>query len=281
MKTIPVSAELLPCPFCGGDVQFHKDEECSGCHFIQCGQCQAFFDFATTADPENECETVDSLRAHISGAWNRRASPQDSAGATAWLPMNTAPRDGSLVRLLVEFEDHATEDEDGPCPTIGANNHDNDGEDTWLFAGWDWCHDLFTQGVGKPIGWLPMLDTTPQPAGQAGEVAGDYTLERDLMGAMHIKWGDFDFIQIQYQWPYTDNASTRRLAERIVELLAAAPKAPEGREDAFALMREALRKVSDRLEAFIDDEMDMPHSSMEVCKGICDAALSAAQAGGE
>ena len=63
------------------------------------------------------------------------------------------------------------------------------------------------------------------------------------------------------------------------EMLAAAPKAPEGREDAFELMREALRKVSDRLEAFIDDEMDMPHSSMEVCKGICDAALSAAQAG--
>ena len=64
-------------------------------------------------------------------------------------------------------------------------------------------------------------------------------------------------------------------------MLAAAPKAPEGREDAFALMREGLRKVSDRLEAFIDDEMDMPHSSMEVCKGICDAALSAAQDKGE
>ena len=34
------SEELKPCPFCGGDVSFHKDEECPGCHLIQCGQCR-------------------------------------------------------------------------------------------------------------------------------------------------------------------------------------------------------------------------------------------------
>ena len=66
------SEELKPCPFCGGDVSFHKDEECPGCHLIQCGQCRAFFDFATTADPENESETVDALREAIAPAWNRR-----------------------------------------------------------------------------------------------------------------------------------------------------------------------------------------------------------------
>lgn len=64
----------------------------------------------------------------------------------------------------------------------------------------------------------------------AAQDAAEYTLERDLMGAMHIKWGDFDFIQIQYQWPYTDNASTRRLAERIVELLSA-PAHPAPRNE--------------------------------------------------
>ena len=49
------------------------------------------------------------------------------------------------------------------------------------------------------------------------------TIERDMMGAMHIKLGEFDFIQIQYQYPYTDNASTRQLAERIAAMLAATP----------------------------------------------------------
>lgn len=64
--------ELLSCPFCGGDVSFHKDEECPGCHLVQCGQCRAFFDFATGADPGNDCESVDALRAAIAPMWNRR-----------------------------------------------------------------------------------------------------------------------------------------------------------------------------------------------------------------
>ena len=76
---------------------------------------------------------------------------------TVWNSMDSAPRDGKMVRLLVDFEDHATEDSPDPCPTIGANNFEGDGEDVWLFAGWDWCHDRFTQGTGKPIGWLPFL----------------------------------------------------------------------------------------------------------------------------
>ena len=76
-----------------------------------------------------------------------------------WRDMETAPKDGTLVRLLVEFEDHSTEDET-EAPTIGANNFDNDEQDEWLFAGWCWTHDHWTQGKGTPIGWLPMIDTT-------------------------------------------------------------------------------------------------------------------------
>lgn len=53
----------------------------------------------------------------------------------------------------------------------------------------------------------------------AVKVPAGITIDRDLMGTMHIKCGDFDFIQIQYQYPYTDNASTRRLAEQIAALL--------------------------------------------------------------
>ena len=82
-----MSEELKLCPFCGGDVQFHKDEECSGCHLIQCGQCRAFFDFATGADPENNCESVDALRGAIVPLWNRRvlafAQPVSDGGQRA------------------------------------------------------------------------------------------------------------------------------------------------------------------------------------------------------
>lgn len=45
------------------------------------------------------------------------------------------------------------------------------------------------------------------------------TIEKDLFGTIHIKLGDFDFIQIQYQYPYTDNASQNRIARRIQEML--------------------------------------------------------------
>lgn len=77
-----------------------------------------------------------------------------------WRDMATAPRDGTLVRLLVEFTEHATEDSEAmPSPTIGANSFDHTGEDLWQLAGWSWEQDCFTQGEGEPVGWLPMLDT--------------------------------------------------------------------------------------------------------------------------
>lgn len=85
-----------------------------------------------------------------------------------WRDMATAPRDGTLVRLLVEFTEHATEDAD-QAPTIGANNFDNDGEDRWQFAGWCWSHDHFTEGKGTPIGWLPLLEEPRRIAPQQQE----------------------------------------------------------------------------------------------------------------
>lgn len=74
-----------------------------------------------------------------------------------WRDMSTAPRDGTMLRLLVEFEEHSTEDAD-QAPTIGANNFDNDEVDEWKFPGWCWTHDHFVEGKGVPVGWLPMLD---------------------------------------------------------------------------------------------------------------------------
>lgn len=92
-----------------------------------------------------------------------------------WNPMETAPRDGTLLRLLVDFTGHATEDSDR-APTIGSNSFDDTGEDVWQFAGWSWSQDCYTQGEGTPVGWLPMLDKehhdrTVAPAPVAGEAA--------------------------------------------------------------------------------------------------------------
>ncbi|MCP1617006.1 MULTISPECIES: hypothetical protein [Pseudomonadaceae] len=80
-----------------------------------------------------------------------------------WQPMETAPKDGTLLRLLVEFEDHPIDDGAGPFATVGTNYRDNTGEDAWQIVGWCWEQDRFIDGVGTPIGWLPMLAATPTP----------------------------------------------------------------------------------------------------------------------
>ncbi len=84
------------------------------------------------------------------------------------LPMSMAPKDGTVVRLLVQHDGTSFEDSDDAAWTIGFNNHGNTGEDRWQFAGWCWTHDHITEGVGKPLGWLPMLDgPSPAPAGDS------------------------------------------------------------------------------------------------------------------
>ena len=90
------------------------------------------------------------------------AAPPAQAVELGPRPINTAPRDGTMVRLLVQFEDNATEDTAEPAWTIGACNDDNVGEDErvgWQFAGWCWTHDHFTEGKGTPVGWLPLIDS--------------------------------------------------------------------------------------------------------------------------
>lgn len=85
-----------------------------------------------------------------------------------WMPMETAPTDGTLVLLLVEGEDagHRTED-DVRWRTIGGNNGDNDGEYRWQFAGWSWEQDHFMDGDGTPVGWQP-LPAPPSGAPEEG-----------------------------------------------------------------------------------------------------------------
>lgn len=89
--------------------------------------------------------------------------------------MDTVPRDGTMVRLLVEFTANCVEDSTEPCWTIGANTFDNDGIDEWKFAGWDWCSDQFTQGAGTPIGWLPIIPTDEALSAQFRDAYMDWS----------------------------------------------------------------------------------------------------------
>ncbi len=115
---------------------------------------------------KGNCAEVAALRAALA----ETAPVQEPV---AWLPMDTAPKDGTHVFLQVEFEDHAMEDGPAPQQTIGSNTSENDGgPDEWQFAGWDWVHDRYTQGVGTPVSWLPktaLLALVQQPAMQEPE----------------------------------------------------------------------------------------------------------------
>lgn len=95
-------------------------------------------------------EEVDEALAPYANGWVARMP----------FPMALAPRDGRLLRLLVDYSDgeHPLDDE-LEAWTFGHNNYDNDGEDRWRFAGWCWSHDHFTEGRGTPIGWLPEYES--------------------------------------------------------------------------------------------------------------------------
>jgi hypothetical protein len=82
-------------------------------------------------------------------------SQSDKADLGDWLPLSSAPRDNTLLLLLMSGGQNMTEDAE-IWVTIGGNSLEHTGENIWKMAGWDWCFDQFTVGDGEPIGWLPL-----------------------------------------------------------------------------------------------------------------------------
>lgn len=68
-----------------------------------------------------------------------------------YLPMEDAPEDGTMVRLLASHPHATTRDDSKAFWTIGL--HTDEG---WQAAGWDWSHDTFISCKPIPLGWLPM-----------------------------------------------------------------------------------------------------------------------------
>ena len=112
--------------------------------------CQHRFMYFGTEQKRRRCADCNTLE------------PMQPVQPAAWRPIDTAPRDGTIVRLLVDFCENSLEDTPNSVQTIGHSNFEHDGEDRWQFAGWCWTNDRYTQGEGTPIGWLP-LDAIAQP----------------------------------------------------------------------------------------------------------------------
>lgn len=82
---------------------------------------------------------------------------ENQVSTIEWNSMDSAPKDGRLLRLLVNFTDYQIEDVAGPQITIGCNTWDNHHDyDYWQFVGWNWEEDCFSEGLGEPLGWLPL-----------------------------------------------------------------------------------------------------------------------------
>lgn len=63
---------LIPCAYCGGDVEFHKHEDGSKCHIIVCLECQAYTDLSLSVDPQEILTTIEEAQEKIAVHWNRR-----------------------------------------------------------------------------------------------------------------------------------------------------------------------------------------------------------------
>lgn len=83
-----------------------------------------------------------------------------------WFDISTAPKDGTLIQMVVANGDFPTDDNDelGHI-TIGSwqEEADESNEPDWDFVGWHWAHDFWTRGNGLPTHWRPLPPPPTNP----------------------------------------------------------------------------------------------------------------------
>lgn len=68
---MPDQIKLKPC-HCGGDVKFHDEDGCDGCHYIHCKKCGGLFDYADAVDPSEITDDLEDLKKSCAKLWNKR-----------------------------------------------------------------------------------------------------------------------------------------------------------------------------------------------------------------
>ncbi|MFC3059482.1 hypothetical protein [Paenirhodobacter populi] len=111
-----------------------------------------------------QCDCPDPVWDHQDSEAIARAALSTPAAASpqGWMPIDTAPKDGRMVFLLVDYTDGAAPLDDAEiAATIGFNCLDDTGEDEWHLVGWNWSQDCFTDGQGTVIGWTDFSPPAP------------------------------------------------------------------------------------------------------------------------
>ena len=94
--------------------------------------------------------------AHLSSVGQSREDMPD------FMPVDTAPKDGTMLRLFVRFNECSLEDGDHPQWTMGFNDKRSTEIDEWHIVGWSWTHDCFVEAHNAQIlGWLPFIRAVP------------------------------------------------------------------------------------------------------------------------
>jgi hypothetical protein len=103
--------------------------------------------------------------------------------------ISTAPKDGTLVWLFIDYEgaDQFTALQDNlQAWTIGFNQLADTEIDEWEIVGWDWEQDHFRNGEGKILGWEHLNAPPLRPTGDNEHLAAMVTaLQKHSHGFQH------------------------------------------------------------------------------------------------